>query len=334
VKISLVKKVLILGSNSFAASWIIYSLLNKKIKVFGVNRSDELKYFFLKHKSSEFLKYYSFYKLDLNKDNKKIISLILKEKPQIIIDFAGQGMVSPSWDYPEQWYHTNIVSKVKIHNALKEKNFLKLYIRISTPEVYGDSNEEIKENILYKPSTPYAVSHAAIDQSLAVFHKQYNFPYIISRFSNFYGPFQKLYRIIPRAFISAINNEILPLHGGGKSVRSFIYCDDIVNSIFKMIEYGEIGQIYHFSSDEFITISKLVDKISYIVGVKPENFVRITEERPGKDMQYKMNSKKAKNKLYWKPLYNLDDGLRNTYDWIKKDFRKINKISREYIHKK
>lgn len=333
MKISNIKKVLILGSNSLAASWTIYELLNKKIKVIGINRSDELMMSFLKHKSSKFLKFYKFYKFDLNKNNDKIIELILTEKPQIIIDFAGQGMVSPSWNFPDQWYFTNVVSKVKIHNALKEKNFLNLYIRISTPEVYGNVTGEIKENKLYKPSTPYAVSHSAIDQSLDIFHQQYGFPCIIARFSNFYGPYQKLYRIIPRTFLSAINNEILPLHGGGKSIRSFIYCGDVANAIFKMIQFGKIGEIYHFSSNEFVTISKLVNKISKIVGVKSKNFIKITDDRPGKDMQYKMNSLKARKKLFWKPKINLETGLVNTHEWIKKEYKKINNLSRDYKHK-
>ena len=39
--------------------------------------------------------------------------------PQVVVDFAGQGMVAESWESPEQWYNTNIVSKVRLHDQLR-----------------------------------------------------------------------------------------------------------------------------------------------------------------------------------------------------------------------
>ena len=47
-------------------------------------------------------------------------------------------MVNQSWVYPEHWYKTNIVAKSKLHNFLKDCKFLKKYLRISTPEIYGN----------------------------------------------------------------------------------------------------------------------------------------------------------------------------------------------------
>lgn len=334
MKIDQISKILVLGSNSFAGSWFIDAALRKKIRVVAVSRSKEKNLQFLKYKINNYKKKISFFNLDLNDDNSKIINLIKIKKPDVIVDFAGQGMVAESWNYPHQWYNTNIVSKVKIHNAIKNEKFLKRYIRISTPEVYGHSNRLLKENSKFNPSTPYAVSHAAIDNSLKVFFKEYNFPVITCRFSNFYGPHQQLYRIIPKTFLSAMMNSKLPLHGGGISVRSFLYGEDIANAIFSAILRGKNGETYHFSSDEFITIRKLVKKISDIVGVKMTDFIKITEDRLGKDKIYKMNADKAKKDLLWKPYTNLDKGLINTYKWINQNFSELKKQKKVYVHKK
>ncbi len=334
MRLSKIKKILVLGSNSFAGSWFIDGAIKKNIKVIGVSRSKENSVNFLKYKSNKLKKNFKFHNLDLNIDNKKIINLIKYQKPEIIVDFAGQGMVAQSWNYPHQWYNTNIVSKVKIHNAIKNEKFLKQYIRISTPEVYGNSNKTLKENSSINPSTPYAVSHAAIDKSLDIFFKEYNFPVITCRFSNFYGPFQQLYRIIPKAFLSALMHKKLPLHGGGKSIRSFIYGDDIVSAIFKIIDAGKLGETYHFSSDEFISIYNLLKKISHIVDVNMDKFVEITEDRRGKDHMYKMNANKAKNELLWLPNTNLDKGLQKTYNWVIDNFDKLKDQKKVYIHKK
>jgi dTDP-glucose 4,6-dehydratase len=242
--------------------------------------------------------------------------------------------VAPSWNWPEQWYQTNIVSKVKIHNALKDSPFLKRYIRISTPEVYGSSMGLLTEDTSYNPSTPYAVSHAAIDMSLKAYHQHYNFPVIFTRFANFYGAGQQLYRITPRAIYCAITGETLPLHGGGTSVRAFIHADDVAKGIWAALEKGKTGETYHFSTDEHVTIKTLVERIAAKVGVAFSSFVEVTEDRPAKDPAYIMASEKAKKELGWSPKYDLDRGLQNAYEWVHGNLDEIKKLPKDYTHKK
>ena len=111
-------------------------------------------------------------------------------------------MVAESWENPQDWIKTNITSKVELINFLLNKKFLKKYLRISTPEVYGSSSIKMKENKSYNPSTPYAVTHMTIDRYLQIYHEQFNFPSVILRFANFYGETQPLYRIIPKTIFA------------------------------------------------------------------------------------------------------------------------------------
>lgn len=328
------RKCVVLGSTSFAGAWFVYDALERGLDVIGISRSPEPSDIFLPYKKSKNLASFTYKQLDINDDNGSIIELILDEKPDIIVDFAGQGMVAQSWEWPEQWYNTNIVSKVKIHNALKNIDFLKHYVRISTPEVYGSTEGLIAESTNYNPSTPYAVSHAAIDMSLRAYYQQYNFPVTFTRFANFYGAGQQLYRITPRAMFCAITGETLPLHGGGTSIRAFIHAKDVSDGIFKAMEHGNHGEIYHFSTDEFITIKELVEKIATLSNVSMDSFVQVTEDRPSKDPAYFMSAKKAENKLGWKPQYNLDFGLQDTYEWVRDNIEEIKALPKNYIHKK
>ena len=193
-------KVLVLGSNSFAGSCFVDYLLNKNIIVYGISRSNERKN--AKYKNNKNIKNFKFIKADINKDLNKYKNIINKNKFKFIIDFLGQGMVAESWDNPQHWIKTNIVSKMKLINFLLNKTFLKKYLRISTPEVYGSSNVKMKENKSYNPSTPYAITHMTIDRYLQIYQEQFNFPSIILRFANFYGETQPLYRIIPKTIFS------------------------------------------------------------------------------------------------------------------------------------
>ena len=89
-------------------------------------------------------------------------------------------------------YSSNLAGAVSLFiNDINNKSRFK-----SKTTIYGSTNEIINETANYNPSTPYSISHAAIDMNLLAYNKNYNFPGIIARFANFYGPYQQLYRII------------------------------------------------------------------------------------------------------------------------------------------
>ena len=309
------KKIIVLGSNSFAGSCYIDFLLNKNYKVFGFSRSNEPSKILLKYKFNKNIKNFKFIKFNINKDLNLLKKFIFKKKVDYIVDFLGQGMVAESWKYPHQWYETNIISKVKLFDFLSKKIKFKKYIRISTPEAIGDVKGFIFENTKANPSTPYGISHLTADLTLLAYYKLNKFAVVIARFSNFYGPHQQLYRIIPKTLFSILNNKKLFLHGGGKSIRSFIFIDDFCEGIYKSMVKGKVGEIYNFTNKEYISINFLVKKIFSLTSKNFNKLVKITKDRPTKDYAYKMNPTKAQIKLKWKPKYKLEQGLKKTISW-------------------
>ena len=115
------KKFLILGSNSFAGSSFINELLDSEEEVIGISRSKEKKNCILAYSQHRLKnKLFNFFKLDLNKNFDEICNIIKKFRPKFIIDFAAQSMVGESWDWPEHWFKTNIISKAKPVDVLIE----------------------------------------------------------------------------------------------------------------------------------------------------------------------------------------------------------------------
>lgn len=326
-------KILVLGSTSFGGAWFIAEALNNGYDVFGVSRSAEPNDIFLPYRGNPNSSNFQFQKCDINQDFEALSQIIDQYQPDYVVDFAGQGMVAPSWDWPEQWYQTNIVAKARIHTKLRQSKNLKKYVRISTPEVYGAHDVKIDESASYNPSTPYAVSHAATDMSLTCLHRQFGFPIVFTRFANFYGEHQQLYRIVPRAAICAISDEILSLHGGGTSIRAFIHGQDVASGILKSMEEGKIGESYHFSTDEFVSIRNVVEKIAEVAGIPLSEFVEISADRPGKDQAYLMDATKARRELGWSPNHSLEDGLQSTFKWVEKNLNLILSLPQNYIHK-
>lgn len=323
---------LVLGANSFAGSWLVDAALGAGYQVIGVNRSAETSAAFLPYRSNPARANYRFHQLDLNRDWDALASLLQRTQAGFVVDFAGQGMVAESWQHPEQWYQTNIVAKVKLHDLLRRQTHLQRYVRISTPEVYGSTDQAVIEDQPYRPSTPYAVSHAAIDLSLAAFHRHYRFPVIFARFANLFGPGQQLYRIIPRTILSILDRRKLQLHGGGHSVRAFIYATDVAGAVLRLLRSSSNGETYHFSPCTFITIRQLVERICERMQASFSDLVEVTEDRPGKDQAYLMNADKARAQLLWEPQVGLDRGLDATIAWVTEHFAQFKQHDWNYRH--
>ncbi len=328
-----VKKLAVIGCNSFGGSSIVARAIEDGFDVIGFNRSKEGSSIFLPYKKIENSFKYKFYQADINKDLDNILNILDSFQPSFIVDLAGQGMVAESWDNPAQWYSTNILAKVKLHDELRKRPWLVKYVRVSTPEVYGSNESLLSESMNYNPSTPYAVSHASIDLSLKTFYERYDFPVIFTRFANFYGPSQQLYRIIPRTIIYALTGKKLQLHGGGKSVRAFIYGDDVADGVMRVLDIGKTGDVYHFSSDRFVTIKELVEIICQRIGVNFDEVVEMASDRPSKDFKYLMDSTKARSTLNWKESVSLEKGIDKTIEWIQDSLEEVQELPLNYIHK-
>ena len=333
-------KICVIGSNSFSGSNFVNRALKLGYKVLGISRSKEPLDVFLPYKWLDDNSEYSindnfiFKKLDLNTDLEKIIYNLVNFRPDYVVNFAAQGMVAESWLNPTHWYKTNVVSQVAFHDKLRKNTFLKKYIHITTPEVYGSTNSDwINETQRFSPSTPYAVSRAACDMHLKSFFEAYNFPVIFTRAANVFGPGQQLYRIIPRTILSALSGKKLSLHGGGKSIRSFIHISDVVDATLKLLEKGQLGSTWHLSTKEEISIKKLVERICQLCNVEYEKIVQVTEERLGKDQSYLLDSSSMRENFDWDDKIDLNTGLKETIAWIESNYDLLSNLSWDYEHK-
>jgi dTDP-glucose 4,6-dehydratase len=327
-------KILVLASNSFTGSHFIDKALKDGHDVIGISRSDEYPAVMLPYRYNKKVKNFKFFKLDLNRNLNLILEIIDKERPKIIANFAAQGEVRTSWSSPSQWFTTNCLAIVKLTQELIKRDFIEKYITSSTPEVYGSTDKDIKENNNFKPSTPYAASKLAGDLHLMTLFHRYNFPVLFTRAANIYGIHQQLYRIIPRTIIYLKKNIILDLHGNGKSIRSFIHIRDVIDAKIKILSKGITGNVYHISpKNSEISIYNLVKLICEIMKCDFEKAINKIDENYGQDSIYSLDSSKLRNELNWCDKISLEEGIIETINWINDNWITISKLPHDYIHK-
>jgi dTDP-glucose 4,6-dehydratase len=323
---------LIIGSNSFSGATFTDFALAQGGKVIGTSRSAEPNDAFLPYKWQNHGNF-TFHELDLNRDLKELMELVQDIKPAYVVNFAAQSMVGESWQNPGDWFMTNAVSTIKFHDELRRCDFLKRYVHVSTPEVYGSCSGFVQEDFSFNPSTPYAVSRAAADMSLRTFYTAYNFPVVTTRAANVYGPGQQLYRIIPRAILFILLGRKLQLHGGGVSTRSFIHMRDVCDATWKIMKNGNSGETYHISTDEVISIRALVERICKKLNTQFDNHVEVVGDRIGKDSAYHLDSKKIRGELGWEDKISLEQGLDECIAWVKSNFEILKQQPYDYQHK-
>ena len=305
---------------------------NPNSRVTGISRSPEKEDVFLPYKSKGEERFH-FHVLDLNKHLNEIVSVIREFRPDYIVNFSAQGMVAQSWGNPGQWFQTNGMALMSLADQLKQESYLKRFVQISTPEVYGSCTGHIKEDALLNPSTPYAASKASGDLSLIPFYKNYNFPVVFTRATNVYGAHQQLYRIIPRTVIYIKKNKKIHLQGGGKAVKSYIHIRDVCVATLQIARNGTNGDIYHISPDgEGISIVDLVSMICAKMGLPLDNCVIFSEERLGQDAFYLINSDKLRESLGWGPQISLEKGIAEVIDWVEENFDVLQSSPLDYIH--
>ena len=328
------KPILILGSNSFSATSFIDYLLTAGYKVIGASRSTEIAPVFRPYETNSNLNNFSFLQIDLRVGAEAIAEVVKRNQIEFVFNFAAQSMVAQSWDYPEHWYQTNVVALAEIGNVLLKEKSIKKFVHFTTPEVYGSTSGWLEEGFSFAPSTPYAVSRAAGDWHLKCLFDNYGFPVIFTRAANVYGPGQQLYRIIPRTILSALTGQKLPLHGGGKSIRSFIHIDDVSSALEAIMNHGENGDSYHISTDAITSIFELVKTLANLLKIDVEELVERGPERPGKDFAYQLSSEKIRTELGWTDKIDLNTGLADTLRWAELHLDELRKLPIDYEHKR
>lgn len=309
-------KFLITGGCGFIGSnFIRYLFKNYKKDVFVVNL-DKLTYAGNPENLKEFEGFsnYKFIKGDIcnPKDVKKAMVDV-----EIVVNFAAETHVDRSILGPDSFLKTDIFGVyVLLEEAIKKK--IKLFIQISTDEVYGEILKgSFTEESPLNPRSPYSASKAGGDRLAFAYFHTYGAPVIITRASNNFGPYQYPEKLIPLFITNALEDKPLPVYGDGKQVRDWLYVEDHCKALDILIKKGKIGQVYNIgggNEKKNIQITKMILKKLK----KSEDLIKYVKDRPAHDRRYSLNFEKIK-KLGYKPSENFEEKLEETIQWYIKN---------------
>lgn len=268
-------------------------------------------------------------------DFKDVENTMQKFEVDTVVNFAAESHVDRSILGSREFIITNVLGTQVLLDVSRKCN-IERYLQVSTDEVYGSLPEDKKE-LKFKETTPittnspYSASKAAADLLCNSYFHTHNFPVLITRCSNNYGPYQFPEKLIPLMIAKAIDGEKLPVYGDGKNVRDWLFVDDHCSAIIDVLHKGKIGEVYNIGgNNEWYNID-IVKLILKMLG-KSEDMITYVKDRPGHDRRYAIDSSKISAELGWKPSHKFEDGIEKTVKWYidnEKWWRKV--MSGDYL---
>lgn len=236
-----------------------------------------------------------------------------------VVHFAAESHVDRSISQPADAIRTNVTGTFVLLQAARKLQ-IERFVHISSDEVYGDIRQGSysDENFPLIPSSPYSASKAAADLVVLSFARTYSFPALITRCSNNYGPHQFTEKFLPLMIVRALAGKPLPIYGDGLQQRNWLHVEDNCRAVLAVLERGRLGHVYNIGGADVKDNLTMARDLLKIIG-KPESLISHVPDRPGHDRRYALNSGKIKRELGWKPLIPLEEGLRQTVAWYRKN---------------
>lgn len=232
---------------------------------------------------------------------------------------AAQVSIVKSVRDPLFTEEVNVIGTLNILRALAEGHGKLIFA--SSAAIYGDNpNLPLRETERPKPLSPYGVTKVTAEEYLRVYHDLYGLPVVSLRYFNVFGPRQSAnqYAGVISIFINrALIGEPLVIFGDGKQTRDFIYVKDVVKANLIVAETRRAnGGVFNVATGRQTSILELAMKVIEVTGTTSS--IIFDKPRP-EDIRHSLADISEIRKLGFEPEWSLEEGLKKTVEWYRKD---------------
>jgi len=304
-------KVLVTGGAGFIGSNIVDALVNLRHNIFVVDNLST-------GKKENINPNAVFYGIDIT-EKEMLESVFKKVHPEIVFHAAAQIDVRKSVENPQFDGEVNIIGSINVFELSVKYGVKRIVFSSTGGALYGEpSRIPADENTPVEPLSAYGVAKFACEQYLNYFKRLYGLEAVVLRYGNVYGPRQDP---LGEAGVIAIfthrilNNKQPIVYGDGTQTRDYVFVEDVVKANLLSIN-GKEGT-YNIGTGIETSVNQLLELFSRITGnaLKAE----YAPARKGEVSRIALDCEKVKKELGFVPEVLLEEGLRRTVEWYKKN---------------
>jgi dTDP-glucose 4,6-dehydratase len=225
-----------------------------------------------------------------------------------------------SYHSPDSYVDTNIKGTLNVLQAARKLETSRILIT-STSEVYGTAKYvPIDENHPFQGQSPYSATKIGADRLAESFYRSFSLPITIVRPFNTYGPRQSARAVIPTIISQLLAGKEEIKLGSLTPTRDFNYVKDTANGFIEIARSNKtIGEEINIATQKEISIGELANEIISQINSKAKIVCEDARLRPENSEVNRLlgSNEKIKKLTNWYPKYTLEDGIRETIEWIK-----------------
>jgi len=256
------------------------------------------------------------------RDQRLLERLIGEYEIDTVLHLAAQTIVPIANRNPISTFETNVAGSWALLEACRRSPTVKQIVVASSDKSYGEQEKlPYEETMALAGRHPYDVRKSAGDLLAQSYAATYDLPVVITRCGNFYGGGDLNWsRIVPGTIRAVLRGKRPVIRSDGQSVRDYFYVEDGAAAYAFLAEHlaadrSLTGEAFNFSNEEPINVLDLTNKILGLMGSDLEPDVR--DEATNEIKCQYLSAAKAREKLGWRPLFQLEHGLLLTIDWYR-----------------
>jgi UDP-glucose 4-epimerase len=236
-------------------------------------------------------------------------------KPDVCFHLAAQADVRVSVSRPEHDARINVLGTVNLLQAALDTD-TRLVFSSTGGAIYGECDGPATEDAPRRPLAPYGTSKLAGEEYLATYNRLHGTRHVSLRFGNVYGPRQDPHGeagVVAIFFKRFLSGEQPRIFGDGKQTRDYVYSGDVVRATLAAAEHD--GGVFNVGTGRETSVVELFELCRRVAG-KEDVQPAFAPPRPGELQRSVLDISRAVDELGWRPERNLEEGLRETWEWM------------------